>query len=175
MPHLSKPNLERAKRAKEALTAYADAVYGVENNELDDTMIIDFLADLMHLCDLRDVDCAGLFEEAQGHHSNEKEINKSVLCLEHKKSREALACGCEIVSSEDKLAFTACPTHQTVLGEQASHRCLQGNKEEDRAPCGCALIWHEDGIFFAPCVQHGNSYQSQDTPGRNCASVGCEM
>lgn len=165
MAHLAKPNLERASRAKEALAAYALAVYGSKDSEGDDTLIIDFLVDLQHYCDQVDVDCSYLFGEAMDHYLVEKEINESVLILEavSKKSREVLQCGCNIMSSGGETAFTACPTHQTVLGEQASRLCLRGNNEdEDCAPCGCALIWHEDGAIFVPCDQHRDSYPAQD-------------
>ena len=61
-------NNRRAGWGAKALLTYADATFGGAEGEDFETVIGDLMGDLMHLCDLLELDFAEMCEKGRGHY-----------------------------------------------------------------------------------------------------------
>jgi hypothetical protein len=68
-------NLQRAAWAEQGLQAFADQVHMSLNDELED-IVADFLSDLMHFCDARNLDFNALLLRAADYYDSEVKEDK---------------------------------------------------------------------------------------------------
>lgn len=81
-------NRERADWANTALEVFA-AEIGMEGTEERDLLISDLLSDLMHLCDIEEIDLSACFDRAYGHYCEElhEEKRRAKACLDQGSSK----------------------------------------------------------------------------------------
>jgi len=74
--NLELTNEDRASFARYGLDAYQENKEGPELDEITETLVEDFLADLMHLCDEEKIDAHRALSVAQTHYLTERSPGK---------------------------------------------------------------------------------------------------